>query len=89
MIRHTGESETSQILAISPDLVRREVLRADGEGMPMGRLNELRAAGLTPGIWWYADQPTHYKGDGVPATAVKGDRLFDAIHAHWHIVFDW
>jgi creatinine amidohydrolase len=26
------------------------------------------------GIWWYADHPTHYCGDGRPATAEKGDR---------------
>jgi creatinine amidohydrolase len=76
---HAGENETSQIMAIRPDLVRGEELRSDGEGMPQGRLKEIRAAGLTTGIWWYADQPTHYMGDGVPATAAKGERYLDAV----------
>jgi creatinine amidohydrolase len=66
-------------MAIRPDLVRSKELRADGEGMPQGRLSELRAAGLTPGIWWYADHPTHYRGDGVPATADKGDHYLEAV----------
>lgn len=76
---HAGEKETSAIMAIRPDLVRHAELRADKEGMPMGRLNKLRAAGLRPGIWWYADHPTHYRGDGLPATAEKGERQLDAI----------
>jgi creatinine amidohydrolase len=76
---HAGEKETAAIMAIRPDLVRAEELRADGEGMPLGRLSTLRAAGLTPGIWWYADHPTHYRGDGVPATADKGERYLDAV----------
>jgi creatinine amidohydrolase len=70
---HAGESETSAILAIRPDLVRRDQLRADGEGMPMGRLKTLRELGIDTGVWWYADHPTHYRGDGSPATAEKGD----------------
>jgi creatinine amidohydrolase len=76
---HAGEKETSAILAIHPDLVRRQALQADDEGMPMGRLSALRAAGLTTGIWWYADHPTHYRGDGIPATAEKGERYLDAV----------
>lgn len=76
---HAGELETSAMLAIRPDLVKRDRLRADGEGMPMGRLESLRAAGLSTGIWWYADHPTHYRGDGVPATAEKGEVHLDAV----------
>jgi creatinine amidohydrolase len=76
---HAGESETSQIMAIRPDLVRSEELHADGEGMPLGRLNALREAGLLTGIWWYADHPTHYSGDGSPATREKGERLLEAV----------
>jgi creatinine amidohydrolase len=76
---HAGENETSQMMAIRPDLVRRDQLRSDGEGMPLGRLDALRAAGLTTGIWWYADHPTHYRGDGAPATAEKGERYLEAV----------
>jgi creatinine amidohydrolase len=76
---HAGESETSQMMAIRPDLVRYGVLEANEEGMPMGRLDVLRAAGLITGISWYADHPTHYRGDGLIATAVKGERYLDAM----------
>jgi len=76
---HAGESETSLIMAIRPELVQRSELRADGEGQPLGRLDELRTAGLTTGIWWYADHPTHYRGDGTPGTPDKGERQLDAV----------
>ena len=75
---HAGESETSAILVIRPDLVRRDQLRADGEGMPQDRLKALRDVGVSTGVWWYADHPTHYRGDGTPATAEKGERLLAA-----------
>lgn len=75
---HAGESETSMMLAIRPDLCRRDQLRADGEGMPQERLKALRDAGISTGIWWYADHPTHYRGDGNPATTAKGETLLAA-----------
>jgi creatinine amidohydrolase len=77
---HAGEHETSAILAIRPDLVRADQLRSDGEGMPLERLKALQEQGVYTGIWWYADHPTHYRGDGSPATAEKGD-LHLAAHA--------
>jgi creatinine amidohydrolase len=76
---HAGEIETSAILAIRPDLVRRESLRADGEGMPQERLKALKNVGVGSGMWWYGDHPTHYRGDGRPATADKGERLLSAL----------
>lgn len=75
---HAGESETSAIMAIRPDLVRSDQLHSDGEGLPLNRLQILRDAGIGTGIWWYADHPTHYRGDGSPATKNKGDRFLDA-----------
>ena len=66
------------ILAIRPELVRADQLRDDGEGLPQGRLSALRQAGIETAIWWYADHPTHYRGDGLPATAEKGERLLAA-----------
>lgn len=75
---HAGESETSAILTIRPDLVRHDTLQSDGEGMPLGRLQALRDARIDTGIWWYADHPTHYRGDGSPATAEKGEVLLAA-----------
>ena len=76
---HAGEKETSCLMVIRPDLVDREHLQADGEGMPRERLKALRDAGIYTGIWWYADHPTHYRGDGSPATADKGDRFLQGL----------
>lgn len=87
---HAGESETSQILAIRPDLVRLDACRADDEGMPQGRLDALRAAGVYTGIWWYADHPTHYRGEGRAGTAAKGDfelqRYAERLAAALHLI---
>ena len=73
---HAGERETSAILAIHPELVHSETLPTDGEGMPRERLKPIRDQGVYTGIWWYADHPTHYCGDGRPASAEKGERWF-------------
>jgi creatinine amidohydrolase len=73
---HAGERETSMILAIRPELVRPENMPADGEGMPLGHLKPLSDQGTYVGIWWYADHPTHYCGDGRPATSKKGEVWF-------------
>jgi creatinine amidohydrolase len=70
---HAGERETSMILAIRPELVRSESLPSDGEGMPLGQLKPLSDQNTFVGIWWYGDHPTHYCGDGRPATAQKGE----------------
>jgi creatinine amidohydrolase len=75
---HAGEQESSAILAIRPALVDRHALRTDDEGMPLERLKGLRDLGVGTGIWWYADHPTHYRGDANPATAEKGERMLDA-----------
>ncbi|MGD0611644.1 MAG: creatininase family protein [Anaerolineales bacterium] len=71
---HAGEQETSAILAIRPDLVHKEALPTDGKGQPLDRLKPLRDLGVDVGVWWYADHPSHYRGDGVPATPEKGER---------------
>jgi creatinine amidohydrolase len=34
--------------------------------------------GVDVGVWWYADYPYHYCGDGIPATVEKGNRWLDA-----------
>lgn len=75
---HAGESETSQILAIRPELVARDQLQAGPEGMPLERLKALSQMGVYTGIWWYADHPTHYRGDGYPGTAEKGEQVLAA-----------
>jgi creatinine amidohydrolase len=75
---HAGEWETSVIAALRPDLVHWDALRDDDEGMPRGRLAGLKEAGIRTSNWWYADHPTHYRGDGRPGTAAKGERALDA-----------
>ncbi|MCI0576646.1 MAG: creatininase family protein [Chloroflexi bacterium] len=76
---HAGERETSMILAIRPELVAQDQLMPAGtEGMPLERLKALSQMGVYTGIWWYADHPTHYRGDGFPATAEKGERFLAA-----------
>lgn len=58
---HAGEEETSTMLAHRPDLVHLD--RANLEsGEDMKRLAGLKHA--YTGIWWYASQPNHYRGDG-------------------------
>jgi creatinine amidohydrolase len=58
---HAGEMETSTILAHRPDLAHPE--RANDEsGEDQKRLSGLKYA--YTGIWWYASQPNHYRGDG-------------------------
>jgi len=75
---HAGESETSLILAIRPELVQMDTLADDGEGMPMERLKALSDLGVYTGIWWYGDHPTHYRGDGRLGTADKGEQYLSA-----------
>ncbi len=77
---HAGEWETSAILSIRPDLVHMDRVREDGEGLPQERLKPLRDLGVSTGIWWYADHPTHYRGDDATktASAEKGDRWLAA-----------
>lgn len=76
---HAGEQETSQILAIRPDLAHLGELPSTPEGMPLERLKALNELGVYTGIWWYGDHPTHYRGDGRPATAEKGEALQAAL----------
>ncbi len=75
---HAGETETSLIQHLRPELVRMEQLQSGDEGQPLERLKALSEAGVYTGIWWYGDHPTHYGGDARPASAEKGKVLMDA-----------
>ena len=75
---HAGERETSMILAINPRLAHMDAVSDAKEGMPQERLKALRDAGAYTGIWWYADHPTHYRGDAHFAGVEKGQALMDA-----------
>jgi creatinine amidohydrolase len=71
---HAGEEETSVMLAHRPDLVHMD--RANLEsGADMKRLAGLRHA--YTGIWWYASQPNHYRGDGSYGTKELGETVLN------------
>lgn len=69
---HAGETETSMILAIRPELVRTDRLDADGE----------RDGMRVPGVasYYRFDQRTRHGGVGDPtvASAENGERMLDA-----------
>jgi creatinine amidohydrolase len=72
---HAGEEETSVMLAHHPDLV--QMARAGDES----GADQKRQAGLKnayTGIWWYAGQPNHYRGDGSAGNAAFGQALLEA-----------
>src|SRR5512138_558366 len=72
---HAGEEETSVMLAHHPELVR-----LDQAGTESGA-DQKRQAGLKnayTGIWWYAGQPNHYRGEGAAGNAEFGKALFEA-----------
>jgi creatinine amidohydrolase len=72
---HAGEEETSIMLAHRPDLVH-----LDRAGDESGA-DQKRQAGLKhayTGIWWYAAQPNHYRGDGRAGNAAFGRALLEA-----------
>ena len=66
--QHAGERETSSLLYLRPDLV--EMDSASNEsGANQHRLN---IPNVYTAIWWYADYPNHYAGDGAKATRAEG-----------------
>ena len=71
---HAGETETSMILAHRPDLAHVE-RGADQSGENQERLEHL-TFGYT-GIWWYAQYPNHYAGDGSEANREIGELLLN------------
>jgi creatinine amidohydrolase len=67
--QHAGESETSKMLVVRPDLVHMD--RAKNEsGADQHRVN--LPDGVYTGIWWYARFPDHYSGDGSVANRELG-----------------
>jgi creatinine amidohydrolase len=67
---HAGESETSKMMIVRPDLLHQD--RAASEsGADQHRLN--LPDGVYTGIWWYARFPDHYAGDGAAANRELGE----------------
>lgn len=66
--QHAGERETSSLLYLRPDLVK-----MDSAGNESGaNQNRLNIPNVYTPIWWYADYPNHYAGEGAKATAELG-----------------
>jgi creatinine amidohydrolase len=72
---HAGEEETSVMLGHRPELVRLDKAR-DESGADQKRQAGLKNA--YTGIWWYAGQPNHYRGDGAAGNAEFGRALLEA-----------
>ncbi len=71
---HAGEMETSTIMAHRPDLAHLD--RAGQEsGEDLKRLADLKYA--YTGIWWYASQPNHYRGDGRYGNKEEGETILN------------
>lgn len=72
---HADEEETSMLMTHRPDLVHRELGKAES-GEDMRRLSMV-PYGYT-GIWWYARYPNHYAGDGSHGSKELGDILLSS-----------
>jgi creatinine amidohydrolase len=71
---HAGETETALMLAHRPDLVHLD--RANGQsGKDQQRLNSLSFAYTA--IWWCAQFPNHYAGDGSYGRVVMGNLIME------------
>ncbi len=71
---HAGEYETNMMLGLHPELVKMERL-PDEPAKPLGRMGEVLPT--YNGIWWYADYPDHYAGDGSKISEEKTRILVD------------
>ena len=68
--QHAGESETSKMLIVRPDLVHMDRAKSEsGEDQHRGTLPD----GVYTGIWWYTRFPDHYAGDGSVANRELGE----------------
>jgi len=67
--QHAGESETSKLMIVRPDLVHMDQAQTES-GADQHRLN--LPDNVYTGIWWYARFPDHYSGTGSAATKELG-----------------
>jgi creatinine amidohydrolase len=66
--QHAGERETSALLYLRPDLVKMDSATNES-GANQHRLD---IPNVYTAIWWYADFPNHYAGEGAKATSELG-----------------
>ncbi len=70
--QHAGERETSTLLYLRPDLVKMDSAKnQSGENQKRLPLPST----LYTAIWWYANYPNHYAGEGAKATRELGELI--------------
>jgi len=72
---HAGERETSVLLYLRPELVKMDSA-ANESGANQKRL---AIPDIYTAIWWYADFPNHYAGEGAKATRELGQLVTEHI----------
>jgi creatinine amidohydrolase len=77
--RHAGETETSLVLHLRPDLVdMAKAVRTIDEVQRSENLMSPRGSAVAFQEWWSRNSQTGVQGDATRATAGKGQRLFEA-----------
>jgi creatinine amidohydrolase len=71
--QHAGERETSSLLYLRPDLVKMDSAKNES-GANQHRLD---IPNVYTAIWWYADYPNHYAGEGAKASRELGQLVND------------
>jgi creatinine amidohydrolase len=71
--QHAGEKETSEVLYFRPELVQLDSAKNESGK----NLDRLSISNVYTGIWWYADFPNHYAGEGDKATIALGKLVAD------------
>ncbi len=72
---HAGETETSMMQASRPDLVHMDRAK-EQSGRDLARLKHIPTK--YTGIFWYAQYPNHYAGDGSYAKPELGELLINS-----------
>ncbi|MCY7420326.1 MAG: creatininase family protein [Chitinophagaceae bacterium] len=71
--QHAGENETSTLLYLRPELVKMDSAKIESGN----NLKRLSIPNVYTAIWWYANYPNHYAGEGDKATAGFGKVITD------------
>lgn len=71
--QHAGERETAELLYLRPELVKMDSAKNEsGKNQ-----NRLSIPNVYTAIWWYADYPNHYAGEGETATGKLGELIVE------------
>jgi creatinine amidohydrolase len=73
---HAGETETSSLLYLRPDLVKMDSAKLES-GANQNRLPEIPNSYTA--IWWYASFPNHYAGEGAKASVEVGKLITEHV----------